>query len=153
YKGQIAPNSTLIRSSTNIVYIKGFTQCYGPQDYKALSTIQEGYTLKPLTGSISQVGLSSRIASKESPQSQVASMEFTTFYSRLNALLQTNHPTIQDVAIQKLMQELGMNPEKRFDPENIQDSIALSLEGAFKKANEKIDEMVHILYSNCKDWI
>ncbi len=152
YKGQGSPGTTLIRSGTNLVYISGLTQCYGPGDYKTLHAIQEGYNLKPMTGNFPASSLSSLIASKEPPQSQLADMEYTDFWGRLNALLGPNPPSAQDVAMQKVIHSLGMDPEKMFNPENSKDTEELGLEKALKLAHVTIDDMAHSIISSSNGW-
>lgn len=158
FKGSAPKNVTQVRSATSMVYIKGFTQCFGPDDYKALNDIQSGYTLTPLASfgksysPPSMTSIQGLIATKESPADQLTDMSFISFFNRLQGLLKTNPPGLQDVAARKSMNEIGMNTDKPFEAEDTNRSIENGLEDAFANALQKINSSYTSVYSKRGQW-
>lgn len=158
FKGSVPRNTTQIRAATNMVYIKGLTQCFGPNDYKALNDIQTGYTLTPFASfgqpytPPSITALQGPIASKESPADQVTDMSFISFFDRLQALLETNPPCLQDVAARKSMNEIGINTGKPFEAEDTNRSLENGLEDALASALEKINSSYACVYTKRGHW-
>lgn len=158
FKGTVPKNVTQIRAATNMVYIKGFTQCFGPEDYKALHDIQNGYTLTPLASfgqaysPPAMIAVQGPIASKEAPADQLTDMSFISFFDRLQALLKTNPPGLQDVAPSKSMNAIGINTDKPFEAEDTNRALENGLEDAFANALEKINSSYTSVYSKRGQW-
>lgn len=149
FKGQAPKDTILIRSKTNMAYLKGQTQCFGPKDYAAVQAIQAGYTLS-VAPTITPV--KGPNATREAPRELVKSMAFSTFFNRFGELLKTNPPSCQDVVIAKTMSDLGIIPGARFDAEDTKDPEERGLHEAFTDALEKLDSKKSDVFHKRSQW-
>ncbi|MCE5294839.1 MAG: DUF1214 domain-containing protein [Chlamydiales bacterium] len=157
FKGTVPKNTTHIHSKTNIVCIKGITQCFGAADYENMYKIQNGYTLTPVASfgkpysppAIVQVSPIS--ATKESAHDQVSAMNYTEFFNTFSSLLEQNPPLVQDVSISKNLIHLGLL-KPLFDAENTNRATEDGLEDAFKNGKHKINTCYGSVVTKRNSW-
>ncbi len=158
FKGQVNNNFTQLRSSTNMIYVKGFTQCFGPNDYEAIYKIQDGYTLTPLAyfgknwSPPAYVAVKGSIASKESAADQVDEMQSNEYFNRFAILLKKNPPGTLDIAIAKDLEELGITPDNNFDTEDTRSYVEEGLKMALESCKDKIENCYKKVYSTRNYW-
>ncbi len=158
FKGSAPKNVALVRSRTTMVYIRGLTQCFGPEDYNNIYTLQNSYTLTPLSkfgkpySPPAMLPLANAIATKQSAADQLSDMSFITFFNRFAALIKKNPPCTQDIAMCKTMAKLGIDPEKSFDAEDINRNVENGLEDAFSDAIEKINDDFNCVITTRNQW-
>jgi len=145
FKDEVPPaNMIKIQSGTNMVWIRGRTQCYGPDDFRAVSQIQNQFTLTPLKyfgqdyTPPKTVPLANSIPSFQAPREQINEMLAVYFFDRFANLLQTNPPAPQDEAISQKLDQLGIAVGKKFYLQGTAPAVERGLKSAFKDAKETI---------------
>lgn len=144
WKGTLPPNVTEIKSPTDMVWIVGRTQTNGKADYAAVHAIQDQYKLTPLSAwgkpytPPTDVPVPPGIDVKTPPVEQVAKMDATTFFGRLNALMQDNPPAAADAPALARFAAIGVAPGKPFDPKALDPEVAKVVEGAAKAGQVRL---------------
>ncbi|MBV8138139.1 MAG: DUF1254 domain-containing protein [Deltaproteobacteria bacterium] len=109
-----------IDAPTPYVWIIGRTQTNGPKDYAAVSQVQDGYTVTPL----SQLGkpalrvsvtVDPTVDMETPPMTQVNTMSADKYFAYAAELLKVNPPHITDQPVVARMRRLGIVPGKSFD--------------------------------------
>ncbi|MBS0634388.1 MAG: DUF1254 domain-containing protein [Verrucomicrobia bacterium] len=157
FKGPLPKDMLHIRSSTNIVYINGMTQCFGPGDYENINKIQQSYMLvpynqfgRPYTAPFAK--LPSLAATREASYDQINEMNSTSYFNRFADLLRINPPGPQDVAICRALDDLGLCPQETFNTEKVNRSLENGLEYGLINARQKIERGYGSVYTKRNRW-
>jgi hypothetical protein len=136
------PGGKMIRSPTSMVWLIGRTQTNGKDDYAAVHAIQEQYKLTPLSGKAytppDHVPVTAPIDVKTPPVEQVARMDATRFFRRLNGLMKDNPAALADAGAMKRFAAVGVAPGKLFDLKRLDPVVANGLERSVAAGQEKI---------------
>ena len=144
WAGQLPKGVKQIKSPTNTVWLIGRTQTNGKEDYEAVHAIQDKYKLTPLSAfgkaytPPDNVPVSQGVDLKKPPVEQVAKMDASTFFSRLNALLQDNPPTAADAEAVNRFAAIGVVPGGTFDLKALDVAIVRSLERGAREGLSRI---------------
>lgn len=158
FKGTLPKDMIHLRSVTNLVYIKGVTQCFGPSDYENIAKIQQGYTITPYSKFGTPytppfVALKGRpAATREAPHYQLQEINFISYFNRFADMLRVNPPGMQDVYICRTLDELGMAPQENFDTESANRVLENGLEHALDHAIDRIERCYHTVYTRRHHW-
>lgn len=147
WKGELPSGIKQVSSPTNLIWLLGRTLTNGPQDYAAVHKIQDQYKLTPLSQwgkdftPPQSVPLKPGVNTTSAPSAQVASMDGTTFFQRLDTAMRENPPAPADQPIlNKLAQLQGADPA----------AINRGLERARQKISAEINE--HKLGKQVNGW-
>jgi hypothetical protein len=137
-KGTLPENVKVIKSPTSMAWIIGRTQTNGTEDYPAVNAIQDQYKLTPLSAwgkpyTPRSAPVDSSFDTETSPVDQVAKMDASAFFARLNALMKDNPPAATDAAALKRFAPLGIIPGKPFDLRSLDPGVAKNLEGCVRR--------------------
>lgn len=144
WSGDLPSGVQQVRSSTNMVWIIGRTQTNGKNDYEAVHALQDQYTLVPLSSfgrpceSIIDSPVDPGLDMKTPPVVQVARMNMSTFFSRLNFLMLDNPPRKADAEIIERFKTIGVGPGQQFHLESMDRSIVAALKNCVRDAQERI---------------
>jgi hypothetical protein len=144
WAGQLPAGVKQIKSPTNTAWLIGRTQTNGKEDYEAVHAIQDKYKLTPLSAfgkaytPPDNVPVSQGVDLKKPPVEQVAKMDASTFFSRLNALLQVNPPTAADAEAVNRFAAIGVVPGGIFDLKALDAAIVRSLERGAREGLSRI---------------
>jgi hypothetical protein len=145
WSGTLPEGMHQLKSSTNMVWILGRTQTNGPEDYGEVHTIQDGYTLVP----VSQYGkpysppsgtFDPSVDMKTLPIGQLRNMGTVEFFSRLAQLLKANPPPASEAPILNKLAQIGVTPGEVFDPTTLDPAVAQGLEQSIPAAFAKLQE-------------
>ncbi len=144
WKGQLPAGVQQIKSPTNLVWLIGRTYCTGTrEDYEAVHTIQDHYSLlplsaygKPYTPPHGQVD--PNIDMKTAVREQVNSMSAAEYFKLLAALMKDNPPAPADSKMVAKLKTIGIVPGQDFDMAKLDSNVAKGLELAPKAGWEKI---------------
>ena len=115
-----------IRSPTSMALLIGRTKTNGEADYDAVHAIQDHYCLTPLSAwgtlrhaptPLGELFTDPAADTRTPPAEQVAKMDGATFFSKLNALMQSNRPAPVDAAAIERFATIGVGPGKPLDAE------------------------------------
>ncbi|AKU96879.1 putative exported protein [Labilithrix luteola] len=144
WKGTLPNGVVEIRSPTNLVWIIGRTQTNGKKDYAAVHALQDGYDLRPLSAygkadfHAPRVAVAPDIDNQTPPIEQVAKMEPTEFFQRLNALMKDNPPSPADADAVKRFGEVGVGPGKVFDRNTVSPEVLATVDLGMTEAIRRI---------------
>jgi hypothetical protein len=133
-----------IKSPTGMVWMIGRTQTNGKADYDAVHKMQDQYKLTPLSAwgkayqAPASVPVEQGVDMKVPPLEQVAKMDVTTFFNRLNALMKDNPPAAADAAAMARFAAIGVAPGKTFDLKSLDPAVARGLDGVALAGQEAI---------------
>jgi len=144
WSGELPSDVQEVRSSTSMVWIIGRTQTNGKDDYEAVHALQDQYGLVPLSsvGKPGQPIVDSQVDPgldmKTPPVVQVARMNMSTFFSRLNFLMVDNPPSAADAEILERLKTIGVAPGLHFHLENMDRSVVAAVKNCVRDAQERI---------------
>jgi len=144
WKGELPEGVKELKSPTNMVWIIGRTYCTGtPDDYKAVHTLQDKYTLVPLSAygkpyTPPEGKVDPDIDMKTPVREQVNKMGAGDYFKLLAALMKNNPPAKDDAEIVEKMAKLGIVPGKDFDISKLDPAVAKALADVPKAGVEKI---------------
>jgi hypothetical protein len=134
----------MIRSPTGMAWLIGRTQTNGRDDYAAVHAVQEQYTLTPLSAwgkdytPPDRVPVTAPIDVKTPPVEQVARMNATRFFRRLNELMRDNPTALADAGAMKRFAAVGVAPGRLFDLKRLDPAVAEGLERSVAAGQAKI---------------
>ena len=133
WSGHLPDGVSRINAPTAYVWIIGRTQTNGPDDYKNVHKIQDGYRITPL----SQWGESYEIPPfkpdpsvdmKTDPVKQVTGMSAAEFFAYAAELMSMHPPHIADWSQLARMKRIGLEAGKPFNLDNADPAIQKGLE-------------------------
>lgn len=135
WAGTLPDGVERIDAPTSYVWIIGRTQTNGPADYDAVHTIQDGYTITPLSqwgGSpkVSEVVIDPNVDMKTPPLVQVNTMPASRYFSYGAELMKHNPPHLTDWSLVSRMARIGLVPGRTFDFEGAPAEVRQALERA-----------------------
>jgi hypothetical protein len=136
------------RCSTRYAWVLGQTQANGPKDFAAVNAIQAKYQLIPLSAwgkpyqPSSYVPVDTSVAVSKTPDQQVAAMDADIFFNRLAMLMKDNPPDAEDESALSKLKDIGVEPGKPFNINNVNSAIAGGLTKALKEVPAKMKERV-----------
>jgi hypothetical protein len=146
WSGPVPAGMAQLKSPTNMAWILGRTQTDGPDDYAAVHTIQDGYTLVPLScygkpyqppGGIFDPSVDMAVP----PVEQLKGMSAVTFFNRLARLLMANPPPASGAAMLGELAGIGVRPGKVFEPQKLARTLAGELEDSLPGAFATLQAM------------
>ena len=157
WKGYLPEGMSEIKSPTNMVWIVGRTQTNGNNDDVAVHAIQEQYALTPLSAwgrnykAPEIVPVEEGVDTKTPVVDQVARMDVSTFFSRMNAVMRGNPPVSADTTAMKRFAAVGIAPGRPFNIRQydlaVAEGLAQSLIGGQAKivaeAQKRLDKSVN----------
>jgi hypothetical protein len=144
WSGSLPAGVQEINCPTNLVWIIGRTQTNGQSDYAAVHAIQDQYKLTPLSAfgksytAPDNVPVMDSVDMKTPPVEQVFQMDATTFFGRLNTLMQDNPPFAADGETLKRFAAIGVAPGRPFDLKALNPDVASGLETSVRDGKAKI---------------
>ena len=144
WTGKLPAGLKEIKSPTAMVWLIGRTQTNGRRDYAAVRAIQDKYTLTPLSAwgkgytPPGDVAIEPGTDTKLPPKAQVARMDATTYFGRLNALMQHNPPAAADAPALARFAAIGVAPGKPFDLTSMDLAVAKGLERSVRAGQAQI---------------
>lgn len=158
WKGALPQGVQELKSPTNMVWIIGRTYCAGtPEDYKAVHTLQNGYSLVPLSSYgkpyTPPKGVVNPALDMNTPvRSQVNRMDAETFFTRLVRLMTANPPSAQDQPMVDKMAKIGIVLGQQLDYAKLDPVVKRSLELAPKLAREEIISLQQLSEDMVNGW-
>jgi hypothetical protein len=143
WKGAVPSGTTRIDSPTSMVWIIGRIQTNGPDDYANVRALQRGFTLAPLSGTVSTTQPSAgsdftrRTTTGSTPPAQVARMNASEFFSAFAEALKTNPPHPDDAAFVARFKAIGIVPGEPFNPASGTPAEMQALERAVREAPQQ----------------
>jgi len=156
--GKLPDGVTEYKSPTSLVWILGRTYCTGTaEDYKTVHTIQDKYTLTPLSAYgkpyTPPKGKINPAIDMETPtRDQVNRMDAGAYFKLMAELMKDNPPSKADALIVEKMAKIGLKPGKDFDINTIDPAVAKGLERAPKAALEKIQMQFDKIGTRVNGW-
>ena len=135
WQGQLPAGVQKIQAPTPYVWVIGRTQTNGPKDYEAVSKVQDGYTVTPL----SQWGkppqpvkavIDPSVDMKTPPLDQVNKMPAAAYFKYAAEIMKLNPPHLTDWSTLARLKRIGIEPGKSFDYEKLDPSIQQALDKA-----------------------
>ncbi|WP_189305331.1 DUF1254 domain-containing protein [Streptomyces cinerochromogenes] len=108
-----AQDATIIQAPTPYVWVIGRTQTNGPDDYKFVNAVQDGYTVTPRTPAPGETEQRSAPAAEE-PLSFVNGLSAVEFFRRGAELLRLHPPHATDFSVLARIAGLGLVPGRPF---------------------------------------
>jgi hypothetical protein len=141
--GKLPEGVAEIKSPTDVVWIIGRTQTNGKDDYAAVRALQDQYVLTPLSAwgnntpaAVATVDAS--IDSKTPPVEQVARMNASQFFERLNTLMKQTPPAKADASALARFEAIGVAPGKSFELSSMGVAVAKGLEQSVPAGQDRI---------------
>jgi hypothetical protein len=143
WSGRLPRGVRAVESPTALVRVLGRTETRHAQDYPAVAAIQRGYALTPLSSwgqdyAPPRPAMTTRdVDLKSTAAEQVARMDASTFFGRLNALMSENPPRAADAAALKRFATVGIGPSRPFE---LRDDpvVSRSIDGSVRTALARI---------------
>ena len=155
WRGVLPKGVRRIDAPTPYVWIIGRTQTNGVKDYDAVHSIQDGYTITPLSrwSSKSPAPVKSVIDTtvdmKTPPLDQVNKMPGSAYFSYAANLIKTNPPHDTDWSTVARLKRIGIEPGKPFNPEALSPAIRATLDraatDALKEMYQKLPTLARIV--------
>lgn len=136
WSGVVPPELKQLRAPTNRVWLIGRIETDGPSDYPAVHALQNQCTLTPLTswpskrGELESIRIDPSADTRSTPVEQVARMDATTFFDRLNALMAGNPPGAADLPALDDFASIGVAPGLAFHGDRSESAIAAGVSAA-----------------------
>ena len=140
YKGALPPDTSEVRSPTDLAWIFGRTAVSDKADLANATKVQDQYKLVgpvPPKGAKGAPG-SAPVDTKTPPRDQVAGMSPAAFFTRVAMLLPGNPPSKDDAPMLAKMKQLGIEPGKPFDTAKLDAATAKNLEDGVKTAIDAV---------------
>ncbi len=140
--GTLPEGVEMIRAPTPYVWIIGRTQTNGPADYDAVHTVQDGYTLTPLSSWGQQatprvVPTIDPTADTETPPlDQVNAMSAAEYFGAAAELLKMHAPHPTDWSTIARLARIGIRPGESFDFDELDSSLQAAVTDAPAAARE-----------------
>jgi hypothetical protein len=146
WTGTLPDRLRKIQAPTNMVWIIGRTQTNGKSDYSTVHSLQDQYQLvslqswrsAPQTSAILPV--STIVDMVTPPSEQVAQMQVTAFFNRLNLLMKDNPPARADDPTMHSLAPVGIFPGKPFSMSRLNPLVAEGFESGFHDAQRELIE-------------
>jgi hypothetical protein len=157
WQGTLPEGVERIDAPTPYVWVIGRTQTNGAQDYDAVHTVQDGFTITPL----SQLGQPARpvpvkidptVDMRTPPMKQVDAMDAAKYFSYAAALLKVNPPHITDQPILARMRRIGIVPGKDFEIGQMDAAVQRGLERAAPAALQSMQKKIPTLARVVNGW-
>lgn len=145
WTGDLPKGMECIEAPTPYVWIIGRTQTNGPEDYKAVNKIQDGFKITPLeqTGKKAtqkKFVVDKTVDMKTPPLIQVDSMPAQKYFSYAAEIMKVNRPHITDWSQLERLKRLGITPGESFDFEKAPAEVKAGLERAVPAALKLMNE-------------
>ena len=147
FKGPLPAGLTEVRIDTSLVGLGGRTYTAGPADLTAVHTIQDQYTLIPLSqwkGKGTKYTPPADVPVKETVDlktplgDQVFGMTAEAFFSRLNELLVNNPARPDDVPVMARIAQLGIVPGGTFSMSGFDADVRKAIDDGLADAKQAI---------------
>lgn len=148
WNGTLPEGVTEIKSPTESVWIIGRTQTNGEEDYDFVHSIQQGYTLTPLSSfekpyqPPQNVPVDPAIDMITPPVEQVDLLDASTFFNRMAMMMKTNPPALEDSAMVSKFEKIGLIPGQEFDLSNFEPEVIEAIESGAISGRQKIESNI-----------
>ncbi|MGH8290721.1 MAG: DUF1254 domain-containing protein [Steroidobacteraceae bacterium] len=157
WTGTLPSDLPSLKSPSNMVWILGRTQTNGPEDYPSVHTVQDAYTLVPL----SMFGKSytpprgtvdAAIDMGTPPVEKVRAMTATSYFDTLARLLKANPPPAADAPVIAKLATIGIMPGRPFLPSSLDPTVVSGLEKSVTAALRRLQEAVQQTGKSVSGW-
>ncbi len=135
WSGTCPPNIEVIDAPTPYVWIIGRTKTDGPDDYKKVNALQDGFQITPLsqwgkTPTPPKAHIDPSIDMVTPPLDQVNKMSAASYFALASELLELHAPHISDWSILARMKRIGLSVGTKFDAAKLDATISKALDKA-----------------------
>lgn len=157
WKGKKPEGMKEIKSPTNLVWLLGRTQTNGESDYETVHAIQKKYKLVPLSAwGKNYTPPAGRVLNSVNtqlpPSEQVRQLSATAYFTQFSKLLKDNPLTKEDAPMQQALKQIGIEPGKEFNAENLSSEQINIFDKAITDAQQKIAENVQTSGKRINGW-
>ncbi len=159
FKGKLPRGVKPLKSETDIVWIVGKTFCDGsPQDLEIVHSIQDQYTLTPLSAygksyTPPSGTVDPSIDMQTIARDQVDNMNSIVYFTRFAEILKSNTPDQMDQPMIAKLAAIGITPGQSLDVTKLDPMISKALDNAVKISQEKIKAYESTGISNKNGWL
>ncbi|MCH9004893.1 MAG: DUF1254 domain-containing protein [Proteobacteria bacterium] len=157
WSGDLPKGMDRIDASTPHVWIIGRTQTNGPNDYKAVHKVQDGYMITPLSQWGKTVVLEPfksdpTVDMKTSPAEQVITMTAAKYFSYGVELMKVNRPHVTDWSTLARIKRIGLVPGESFDFAKASPAVKAALERAVVDGLQLLKDTIPSLAPVVNGW-
>ena len=158
WEGTLPEGVTELESPTEMVWIIGRTQTNGAEDYDFVHSIQQGYTLTPLSSfgipyTLPQnVPTDSTIDMVTAPVEQVDLLDMNTFFNTMAMVMKTNPPAPEDAGMIVKFEKIGLIPGQEFDSSNLDPEVISAIESGAISGRQKLESNITNLVTIENGW-
>lgn len=159
WQGKLPAGVKEFKAPTSLVWILGRIYCTGtPEDYAAVHKLQDKISIVPLSSygkpyAAPKGQIDTSVDMKTAVREQVNSLDISTYFNRLAALMLDNPPAAEDRAMVEKLALLGIVAGLPFDLGKLNSEAANALKELPKSANEKIMSHYKDAGKNENGWI
>jgi len=156
WKGKLPAGVNRIDAPTPFVWILGRTQTNGPKDYEHIHSIQDGFTIVPLSAwgrkySPPAFVKDPTVDDVTPPLVQVQRMPGKEYFTYAMNLVRLHPPHITDMVMVNRMRRIGLDPAT-FVWEKLPEATRKALDLAAKAAHEEMQAYTPRLGENVNGW-
>jgi hypothetical protein len=153
WNGELPSNLTKITASTDSAWIILRIECFGPEDYESVHSLQNQFTIHPLDTKEIPIPLSlSTVPNAPSPESVVSHMNAKEFFGTMEELLTVTPPDCADALIVDKLASIEIFPQKPSERQEIDPAIKRGLEKSIQVAKSKIKAAIHFSGQVMNGW-
>lgn len=149
WSGTLPSGLKEIKAPTDIIMVAGRTQANGKSDFAAVNAIQTQYQLTPLSvwgkpyTPPADVATDPGVDMKTPPIEAVASMDASTFLSKLAVLMKNNPPSAADAPMVAKLASMGVVPGQSFDINKNGADTAKAITDGVADGKKRVIELGH----------
>lgn len=147
WKGKIPQGMQQIKAPTTLVWIIGRIQCNGPDEVKAVQSLQKKFMLTYPSAPFPAH------KKPQNPSGHVAAMPAEQFFSQLAQLMLKNPPAAADAPLMAQLKKIGIIPGKKFDFSTLPQPVIAGLKRAVPAAQQQIAHGLSGMEEKSNGWI
>jgi hypothetical protein len=151
YQGQLPEDATPIHATTPVAWIIGRTQTNGPDDYAAVSLVQDGYRLTELEPTDHQPDPT--VDTTTEPLTQINQLSAVQFFTRAAQALRIHPPHATDFNLLARIADLGIIPGQDFDATRFSGEQLADIEAGAAEALHDLQGAPPTLGAKANGWI
>lgn len=130
-------DTTVIQAPTPYVWIIGRTQTNGPDDYKFVNALQDGYRITPRTPTAPETGREG-VTQTDEPLGHVNRLGAVDFFRRGTELMAVHPPHPTDFSILSRIADLGVVPGRHFPDSSFSEKQLAEIQTGASEALEQM---------------
>ena len=148
WEGTLPEGVTEIKSPTELAWIIGRTQTNGVEDYDFVHSIQQGYTLTPLSSfgepyaPPQNVPVDSTIDMTIPPVEKVDQLDADSFFNRMSMLMKSNPSAPEDADMLVEFEKIGLIPGQEFNSSDLDPEVLSAIESGAISGRQKIESNI-----------